>query len=104
MADHSTTKAMLEAKLKELLERASGIEDVLSDPGDRDWEENAVAMEEDEALAAVGDVTKQEISDIKLALHRIETGKYGLCVSCGGPISRERLMNLPWTSNCVHCA
>ncbi len=61
-------KSELKAKLKSLYARAHDIENVLSDPGDEDWEENAVEMENDEAWAAVGDVTKQEIREIRLAL------------------------------------
>ena len=104
MSDHSVLQASLELKLKELLERASEIENVLSDPGDSDWEENAVEMENDESLAVIGDVTKREIEDIKLALSRIEAGRYGNCAECGTPIGKERLAALLFTSFCIRCA
>lgn len=104
MGNYAELKSDLESKLRELLERTTDIENVLSDPGSSDWEENAVEMEGDEALAAIGDVTKREIRDIRLALHRIEHGQYGKCQSCGQPISRERLSVIPWTSTCIHCA
>ena len=104
MSDHSVLKAMLQSKLNELLERASEIENVLSDPGNSDWEENALEMENDESLAVIGDVTKREIEDIKLALSRIEAGRYGICVECGAPIGKERLAAIPFTSCCIRCA
>ncbi|MFO0978663.1 MAG: TraR/DksA C4-type zinc finger protein [Planctomycetaceae bacterium] len=104
MPDVSATRMLLEGQLTELMARATGIEDVLSDRGDSDWEENAVEMETDEAMAAVGDVTKKEIQEIRLALSRLSNGTYGLCVSCGKPISPERLAELPSTSTCTRCA
>lgn len=104
MSDHSVLKATLESKLSELLERASEIENVLSDPGNSDWEENAIEMENDESLAVIGDVTKREIEDIKLALSRLEAGRYGICAECGTPIGKERLAAIPFTSCCIRCA
>lgn len=104
MSEYAEIKSSLETKLSELLERAESIESVLSDPGNSDWEENAIETENDEALSAIGDVTKDEIRDIKLALHRIEHGQYGICTSCGKKIAKARLAALPWTNTCVGCA
>ncbi len=42
----------------------------------------------------------REISD---ALHRIETGQYGVCLECEEPISAKRLDALPWARYCVTC-
>ncbi len=42
----------------------------------------------------------REISD---ALHRIETGQYGVCLECEEPISSKRLDALPWARYCVTC-
>ncbi len=104
MKSHGKVKAELQAKLKALYARALDIEDILSDPGNSDWEENAIEMENDEAWAAVGDVTKEEIREIRLALRRIERGDYGKCESCGKHIGQERLDALPWTPYCIGCA
>jgi DnaK suppressor protein len=103
MTDLVRIKAELQAKLKALYARGLEIEGVLSDPGSSDWEENAVEMENDEAWAAVGDVTKAEIREIRLALQRIDRGSYGKCASCGIQIGKERLEALPWTSYCARC-
>jgi len=104
MPDIAVIKARLEEQLKELLMRAQGIEDSLSTPGSRDWEENAVESEDDEVLSTVGNVTKQEINDIRLALSRIESGHYGKCISCGQAISKERLTAMPYATKCIRCA
>ncbi|MDZ7374394.1 MAG: TraR/DksA C4-type zinc finger protein [candidate division KSB1 bacterium] len=37
------------------------------------------------------------------ALLRIERGEYGICVSCGKPISRERLEAVPHARLCIDC-
>jgi len=42
----------------------------------------------------------REISD---ALHRIDTGQYGVCLECEEPISVKRLEALPWARYCVTC-
>ena len=40
---------------------------------------------------------------LDLALERIEKGDYGLCVSCGQPISSERLEAVPHARLCIEC-
>ncbi len=45
----------------------------------------------------------QEIRSIERALHRIALGTYGVCVSCGQPIERERLEAYPTANRCAGC-
>ena len=102
--DMQSIKKALETKLEALLARAEDLEAVLSDPGNKDSEENATEMENDEAMLEIGDVTRREIRDIRLALERIDAGTYGACVECGAPIGADRLEMLPFTPTCIHCA
>ena len=104
MTDYSGVKAILEQQLEELTRRAEEIEESLSTPGSPDWEENAKESEDDEVLAGVGDVTKHEINEIKVALHLIESGHYGNCTACGNRIAPERLEALPFATKCIQCA
>lgn len=53
----------------------------------------------DELDEAVG-----ELRDIDAALSRLDEGTYGACVTCGQPISEERLEFLPTTTVCAACA
>jgi len=54
--------------------------------------------------ADLGRLTEQELlRQTSAALHRIETGCYGTCQSCGGRISDDRLLALPRTTLCLHC-
>ncbi|HEY4541931.1 MAG TPA: TraR/DksA C4-type zinc finger protein [Noviherbaspirillum sp.] len=46
-----------------------------------------------------------ELRDIERALQRLEEGRYGRCVQCGGPIEPERLAQRPeadWCQVCKH--
>lgn len=104
MADHSSLRIALEAKLQQLMERATDIETSLSDPGNEDWSENAVESKDDEVLATVGDLTKAEIHEIKLALSLIDSGHYGTCTACGKAISKDRLTAMPYATTCRNCA
>ena len=40
---------------------------------------------------------------IEWALDRLKKGNYGICTSCGKPISRARLKAVPWTDYCLDC-
>jgi RNA polymerase-binding protein DksA len=46
---------------------------------------------------------EQMLAAIDAALGRMEAGTYGLCQSCGRPISPERLEAIPWTTRCIEC-
>lgn len=104
MNDISEIKVKLQTRLQKLTERAETIDDDLSEPADDDWDEEAVEAAGDEVLEEVGEVTLEEIAQIKLALSRIEAGKYGDCSRCGKPIAKERLKALPHATICMKCA
>jgi DnaK suppressor protein len=103
MTDYSKLKVELESKLAELVARVDDLENQLSDPGEKDWEENAIAKEGDQTLSAVKATSELEIRDIRLALHRIESGEFGVCTVCQKPIAKARLNAVPWATHCVDC-
>jgi len=37
------------------------------------------------------------------ALHRLESGTFGICEMCTGPISPARLKAVPWAKVCITC-
>jgi len=45
----------------------------------------------------------QEVRDIEGALIRIDTGEYGVCIDCAGPINPERLDAYPTAKRCIIC-
>ena len=104
MTDYSHIAAQLKIRLADLLERTEVIEDDLRHPLDADWSEQAVDLADDEALAGVDEVLREEIQQLRLALLRIENGSYGTCAKCGEPISLERLKARPIATRCINCA
>jgi DnaK suppressor protein len=50
------------------------------------------------------DEATDELSAIDDALQRLAQGSYGICTSCGGPISEGRLEVMPYAVTCVDCA
>jgi DnaK suppressor protein len=46
---------------------------------------------------------RHELDEIQAAMARLETGSFGVCAACGGPIALSRLRALPWARHCVGC-
>lgn len=44
------------------------------------------------------------LQEVRAALSSLESGRYGICVSCGDRIRLERLEALPHTCRCAGCA
>lgn len=104
MTDYSDLQLQLRQRLADLLERANVIEDDLRHPLDADSSEQAVDLADDEALEGVDMILRQEIAQVRQALHRIDSGTYGVCAGCGKPIARARLEARPIASHCIDCA
>ena len=47
---------------------------------------------------------QEQIKKINLALEKIESQKYGICVDCDCFIAEKRLEYNPWFETCVDCA
>jgi RNA polymerase-binding protein DksA len=43
------------------------------------------------------------LAEIDYALARIQAGTYGMCRTCGQPISEERLEAIPYATQCIDC-
>lgn len=100
-SDH---KFRLLAQLNELEARQERIVADLAEPLNRDSDEAAIEVEDDEALEAQGFLIAREIASAKRALARIEDGIYGTCMRCGRAINRARLDVRPEAALCIHCA
>ncbi len=104
MTDYTAIKKQLEAKLKQLVARVEEIDADLSEQPNVDWEERATESEGDEVMASVGNLSLDEIEQIRHALHQIDAGTYGTCTGCGTAIPAERLELLPYATTCTRCA
>jgi RNA polymerase-binding transcription factor DksA len=75
------------------------------DPGDVQFDEEsgegdtvAVERERDLALSAQA---RAAVEEIDAAIARIDDGTYGICVTSGQPIPKERLEAIPWAAERV---
>jgi DnaK suppressor protein len=59
--------------------------------GDRDW--------------AMGNMERnsKRLREVRDALRRIDTGRFGICVDCEENINPKRLAAVPWASSCIAC-
>ncbi|RYC12030.1 TraR/DksA family transcriptional regulator [Ciceribacter ferrooxidans] len=87
----------------EILARLNKIDADLSEQKSPDFEDQATQAENDEVLEEFGQVGETELKAIDAALKRIEQGTFGICVTCGQPISEERLDAVPHTPFCQDC-
>jgi len=103
MSTGDAVRAQLEKRLASLLRRVGKIEGDLTQAHDRDSEERATELENDEVLEGLDAMTLGEIRQIRAALEHIERGSYGICSTCGRPIDPERLAAVPSATTCVRC-
>ncbi|MCC6008702.1 MAG: TraR/DksA family transcriptional regulator [Rhodobacteraceae bacterium] len=104
MIDIETRRQQLMARRAELAARLETIEHELDEPLDKDLEDQAVDLEDDEVLETLGLQGQKEVRMIDAAMARIAEGEYGYCTNCGAEIASERLDLLPATPFCRNCA
>ena len=104
MMPHDDIRNALQQKLEQLQQRIGKIEHNLRETPEADSEEQALGRENDEVLERLDKSGREEIQMIEAALARMDAGTYGICVSCGGTISSQRLTALPYTTACITCA
>lgn len=56
------------------------------------------------ALPPPTEGVRRELADIDAALARIQEGRYGDCLSCGGPMGLQRLRAIPEARYCMACS
>lgn len=69
----------------------------------QDVADQAVSSYQKELLFTQGTSGHAQLSQIRLALERIDEGSYGQCLQCGNPIGEKRLEAVPWTPFCIDC-
>jgi DnaK suppressor protein len=65
--------------------------------------EQAVEVQDDDALRLIERSAQIEIEDIEEALQRLMRGEYGICKACGREIGSARLLVAPQSVHCVKC-
>lgn len=90
--------------LEKLYQDNSAEEDRLQSEVEPDWPDRAAARESSEVLNRLTNAERNELQEIDAALARIHDGSYGSCLSCGGPIGRQRLRAIPEARHCIQCS
>jgi DnaK suppressor protein len=99
-------KGLLDGRLNALLEEAGkAATDMRQDSkGDFPDPTDRASWESDRNfLLRIKDRERKLIMKVKEALDRIDDGTFGVCESCGKPISEKRLMARPVTTLCIEC-
>jgi DnaK suppressor protein len=107
MSNFEEIRRQLLAKRQEILQRVSDIKKNMwseDNPIEKDFEEQAVQLENEEVLNALDAEGRATLLKIDHALQRIAAGNYGTCAVCDTRIPIERLYVMPYTELCVDCA
>jgi RNA polymerase-binding transcription factor DksA len=96
-----------------LLQRRAAIERLTSDLNEEEAQlgreshadvvDAAAAAEPRPVLETLRRAQLEELREIEAALHRIASGAYGTCESCGKPIAQKRLRAIPTARACFAC-
>ena len=104
MNEHEKIAKALETRLSELRTHLSKVERELHKRLPTDSEDQAIELENQEALEVIEKTETTEIHQIEAALNRISEGTYGTCAKCGEPIDPRRLKALPTPATCISCS
>jgi DnaK suppressor protein len=104
MSELKVVNDALNARLFEMENRVRKINTEICTPEDIDMTEQAVIDASDEPLEALSEAGLLEITELKSALGRIESGNYGTCTRCGEAIHVGRLEAIPTAAHCISCA
>jgi len=104
MSEHEQIAKTLRMRLSELRAHLAKVNRELHKLLPADSEEQALELENQEALEVIEKTETTEIHQIEAALKRISEGTYGTCAKCGGPIDPRRLKALPTAATCVSCS
>ncbi|MFB3885547.1 MAG: RNA polymerase-binding protein DksA [Thermodesulfobacteriota bacterium] len=99
-------KGLLEERLHVLLEEAGRIASDMRQDTNGDFPDptDRASLESDRNfLLRIKDRERKLIMKVKEALDRIDNGTFGICESCGRPISEKRLEARPVTTQCIDC-
>src|SRR5215467_6421001 len=104
MNEHEEIVKVLKARLSELRTLLAKVDHDLHKPLSADSEDQAIELENQEALEVIKKTEAREIHQIEAALKRIFEGTYGTCARCGEPIDPRRLKALPTAATCISCS
>ena len=66
-------------------------------------DDQAQVSHEESVSLKLNNLDYSQLRLIEAALDRLQTGDYGVCLSCEEPIPGRRLDAIPWAHYCVPC-
>jgi DnaK suppressor protein len=102
-AELDKLKQVLEGQLHELQSDFGRELQTMGSPALADINDQATLESERSFELRIKDRERKLIGKVQDALRKIGDGSYGVCESCGEPISVKRLLARPVTSFCINC-
>ena len=103
--DRERLRELLLTEKEEMEKRVTAINEDFSDRKiSKQFDEQSIERENDEVLVNLELEAKEQLRAIEIALRRIDTDNFDLCVTCGEPISDARLEAIPHAMKCRNCA
>ncbi len=104
MSDRKRVLEELREELIARLERYRAHKEQKEGPLDKDMEEQAVQLQNDDVIDGLEHEAEEELHQVMRALARLQAGQGDACESCGEAIPKARLEALPYTTLCRACA
>ncbi|MFZ1007167.1 MAG: TraR/DksA family transcriptional regulator [Candidatus Sulfotelmatobacter sp.] len=100
--DINQYKALLTAKLDEILGRSRRREDIWIVESNDLIESVQLASDRELAIRTL-ERESTSLMQVGAALKRIDHDEFGICLECDEPISIKRLAAVPWAAYCLEC-
>ena len=96
--------ALLDRHAAELMARKQDLRRLADDAAEITQDAGAALARESRGLgAAMASLTARTVQHIETSLRRLQSGTYGICSDCEGPIATARLRALPFADACRDC-
>ena len=101
----ATLKGVLDEQLQEILSQSKDAVNELVEVRETDADPLDLAVTESnrDFTLRMAERERKLLSKIRYALERMQNGEYGVCESCGAPITFGRLMARPVATRCIDC-
>ncbi|MCA9494005.1 MAG: RNA polymerase-binding protein DksA [Myxococcales bacterium] len=101
----ATLKGVLDEQLKDILSQSKDAVSELVEVREADADPLDLAVTESnrDFTLRMAERERKLLVKIRYALERIQNGEYGVCESCGAPITFGRLMARPVATLCIDC-
>ncbi|HTP34203.1 MAG TPA: TraR/DksA C4-type zinc finger protein [Candidatus Acidoferrales bacterium] len=96
-------RAMLLAKRRQVLSGLGSKFDERACMGRVAEDDQAQISHEEFISLRLNGLDYEQLRMVEEALDRLDSGDYGICVSCEEPIAPKRLNAIPWARYCVTC-